>query len=121
MALVAITGFDRDRKSRPVGDAGVAQCAGVLAAGTVAIFALDIGNILELGRYRRPIAIGYLGWERPPNLRHHIVETAIDCIRIGIIADGVALQAGFHIESAYAQVTVNALGKDARVSSGLPR
>ena len=70
---------------------------GVLAAGPVAVFALDIGEVGQAGVNRLHVAqlvgASTVG-ERPSKLCGDIVKPAIDRVGVGVVADGVAFEAG---------------------------
>src|ERR1035441_3838317 len=87
--LVAVAGFAR------LGDEiGVSQPVSMLAARPVTVFALNIAEVLQHIRHGRPVSGGQYGWENPAGRLHDIVEPAIGGGCSGIIADGVAREAG---------------------------
>ena len=122
MALGAVAGGEGDAEPRPVGDVRVAEGVGVFAAGAVAVFALNVGQILESRRHRRPVAVGQHRRKDPAELGGDIVEAAVDCVGVRIVTDNVAGDAaaaevaGRRICSA-----VNFPGEGGRVTSLGPR
>src|ERR1017187_5463070 len=81
----------------------------MLAAGAVAVFALDIGQILHRRRHGSPIAVGQHRRKRPAIQRGHIVKTAVDGEGIGIVADGVTYNATLVVMAG--EQTVNGPGE----------
>src|SRR5690349_15653534 len=90
----------------------------MFAAGTVTVFALDVGQVLQLRIQRIPIPVGELGGERPTNLFCDVIEAAIDGIGVGVVADGVAGDTGLAIVT---KEPINAFREDFGVAGGLPR
>src|SRR5579883_606478 len=97
MALVAVPGVHRDRKPRPIGDVGIPQRVGMLAAGAMAVFALDVREVLQRGGHGVPVSVGEHRRKLPASLSGDVVKPAVDCIGIGVIAHGVALEAGLAV------------------------
>ena len=116
--VVALTAIARPETNR--NQIGITQRLGVLAARPMAAFALHVGKLLQRRRHSRPISICYGCWNGPAKLGGDIVESAVDDIRVGIVADGVALQTGLAIQRPYSQVAVNAFSENAGMCGGLP-
>ena len=116
MALIAVTGFDG-----PGDQVGIAKRISVLAARAVAVLALNVGEVSKRRIRRlhvRPVGRCQHFGESPPKLGGDIVKPAIDCIGIGVVANGMALQAG---RAGGTRPAVDAVGEDLRVESVLPR
>jgi len=70
---------------------------GVLATGSMATFALDIGEVLERSRHGVPIAVGKGQRDLPAELGGDIVEATVDGVRVGVEADDMAGNAVFAV------------------------
>jgi len=118
MTLVAIARINGDGQPGPVRNVGVTQGSSMLTAGPVAVFALDVSQVFQLGIHRRPIAIGEHGWESPTQLRSHVIKAAINGIGIYIITNGMAGETGLAVVP---QKSVDSFSEDLGVSRVLPR
>ena len=113
VTLIAIAGIQR------LGNhVRVAERKCVLAARSMAVFALDIRHIAERRRHGGPICVGKRGRERPPRFQHDVVKSAVGCRRRRVVADGMAFQAG---RAVAAEITVDAVGTDRCVTGVQPR
>src|ERR1035437_4245899 len=72
----------------------------MLTAGTVTVFALDVGQALQLRRHAGPVAIGQHGRESPAVQRRHVVKAAVVGKRVGIVAIHVAGDAALAVVAA---------------------
>ena len=84
MALAAITRVHAHRNL-----CLAAARSNVLAPRPVAVLALDIGHVLQRIRDRIPVAVLHDCGRCPTELRHHVIESAIDSGWIGVESDGV--------------------------------
>ena len=98
---------------------GFAERVHVLAAGPVAVFALNVGHVGErriIGFHARPVAVGQNRREMPSQRRGHVVKAAVDRQRVGVVADRVTFEATGAVMAAR-QNAVNA----PRKLGGVPR
>src|ERR1017187_4352601 len=94
MALPA--GAFRETDGDGVGIAQHAEAEHVLAAGAVAVFTLDVRQVGQrrvIGLHAGPVAIGQDARERPAQRFRNVVETTVDGVGVGVIPDGMAVNA----------------------------
>ena len=120
MALITVARIDR-----LADEIGIAKPArwreDVLAAGTVAVFTLNVTEGGHIGVNRlhiSPVGRGQHGRESPTILLGGVVKATIDRIGIDVVAGGVALEAG---RAVTAQLAIDAFGEDVRMGGFDPR
>ena len=107
MALRAIA--RRPVDGNGVGVAHHALRIQMLAARSMAVFALDVGQILHRRRHGGPIAVGQNRREGPAVLPRHIIKAAVDGKGIGVITSHMAGDAARTIMAALQ--TINRQGE----------
>ncbi len=106
VALGAIGNVKTDRDG--IGIAQFAVGVQMLTSGAMAIFALNISDILKGFRHSGPIAVGEHCRERPAQLRRDVVKAAVAGIGIDVVSNGVARDAILAVRTDQA---INASGK----------
>ena len=114
MTLFASAHTHGNVKSGPIGDIGIAKCCGMFTAGTMAVFACDICDILKILGHRRKVGAHQCGWEGPMILLGNSIKPTVQKrAGIGVVSGSVALDAGLTITGAIE--TINAACEHAGV------